>query len=183
MNSKVILGVAVIGIVLAGAIVFIVSQNKEDSNSTKNEDTQNTETGNRNSEDKKGDADIYKINQSIDLGDAVLKINDVIDPYTSEDANVEKEGYRLIALEVNLENKSTSEDFGYNFLDWKIKYNSYNGQYPIGRGSKEPSIYDSNLAPGESAIFWVTFQLESDVTDLVLEYKVASTKEKIIVQL
>lgn len=114
---------------------------------------------------------IFKIGDEIKLGDYVISVVNIQDPYKSTNQYMEpKQGNRLISVEVIYVNNSGDKTIDYNPFDWKIFDNQgYNFETGF-TDSKEPSLNSGTLNPGGKVRGWITFEVPNGSKEFKVQF-------------
>jgi len=102
---------------------------------------------------------VFKLNETIQLGDYVITVTKIIDNAASPDEfSTPDKGNKFVAIEVLYENRTNDQQLNYNPFDWKL-IDSDGYHYEMDMNSvKEPSLHDGTLNPGQKSRGWITFQ-------------------------
>ncbi len=114
---------------------------------------------------------IFKIGDSIKLGDYMVSITKTEDPYKSKNQFMNpKASNRLVAVEVTYENNTKDKSIDYNPFDWKL-FDSQGYNFQTGfTDSKEPTLSSGTLNPGGKVRGWVTFEVPNDSKQFKMQF-------------
>jgi len=101
-----------------------------------------------------------------------VTVNELVDPWQPEaGTDAASPGHRFIAIEVTIENPADADDSHYvTSFDFKLT-DSENFAYEATFSGAEPLLpEDLELAPGEKARGWVTFEINEENAVESLEY-------------
>jgi len=114
---------------------------------------------------------VFKIGDSIKLGDYMVSVTQITDPYKAKNQYMQPEkDKRLVAVEVLYENGTKDKSLDYNPMDWKM-FDSQGYNYDWGfTESKDPKLNSGTLNPGSKVRGWVTFEVPTDSKDFKMQF-------------
>ncbi len=125
-----------------------------------NEVTTSPEKIEDNQKKDKDSTKAFEIGDKIKLGDYVVKVTKIEDPYKEENEFSQPEsGNRFVAVEVYYENPTEDKTLSYNPFDWTL-YDSEGYTYEQAfTASKDPSLSSGTLNSKGKVKGWVTFEV------------------------
>lgn len=120
----------------------------------------------------KGRKDLmFKLDETIKLGDYVVTVKKIVDNAPSPDEFTTPEsGKKFVAIEVMYENPTTDKQINYNPFDWKlIDSDAYNYDADMNT-AKTPELNSGTLNPGQKARGWITFQTAKDAANFKAQF-------------
>lgn len=114
---------------------------------------------------------IFKIGDAIKLGDYVVSVATLQDPYKSTNQYMgPKAGNRLVAVEVTYQNNTQDKSIDYNPFDWKL-FDSQGYNFQSGfTDSKEPTLSSGTLNPSGKVRGWITFEVPNDSKQFKIQF-------------
>lgn len=114
---------------------------------------------------------IFKIGDAIKLGDYVVTVTQITDPYKAKNPYLQPDkDKRLVAVEVLYENGTKDKSLDYNPLDWKM-FDSQGYNYDSGfTESKDPQLNSGALNPGGKVRGWITYEVSTDAKDFKMQF-------------
>lgn len=118
---------------------------------------------NNNSEktvDKKKEVKLFQVGEDIKLGDYVISINNVENPYVEKNQYSKPgEGNKFIAVEVSYQNNTSDKTISYNPFDWKLFDGEGYNYESSWTASKKPDLSSGDINPGSKVRGWITFEV------------------------
>jgi len=111
----------------------------------------------------------FKVGEKIKLGDYYLTVNGFEDYIEENPFGQPKEGNKLFAVDVTVENNGT-EPKSYNELDFEIQ-DSTSYIYTSSIASKEPTLHSGDLQSSRNVRGWITFEIPKNTLGLELIYQ------------
>jgi hypothetical protein len=175
--AVILMGVLYINILLGSLVlvaVFILSGCSGatgTSQGVKPEKVEKPADQNAESQDTQKQQKIFRIGDTIKLGDYVIIVNKIEDPFKSSNQFMQpKAGNRLVAVDVSYLNDTTDKSLSYNPFDWKLfDSQGYNFQTGFSE-NKEPSLNSGTLNSGGKVRGWVTFEIPNDSKEFKIQF-------------
>lgn len=120
--------------------------------------------------DESSDQETYAIGDKIKLGDYVIKVEGMEDPYNESNEFLQPDaGNRYVTVEVLYENPTDDKNIDYNSWDWTL-FDSDGYNYDPSFVGKDPDLSSGTLNPGGTVRGWVTFEVRSESTNFKIQF-------------
>lgn len=148
----------------------LLPDSDEDSSSSRVDSSDSEEDSDIPTEEGESIPDTYGIAEDVQLGDYVVQVASIEDPYVSTNEFYQpEEGFRYISVDVIYDNPSSSDTLDYNPYDWKL-YDSDGYSYSHNWIGKEPMLSSGTLNPGGTARGWLTFEVPTTAANFKLQF-------------
>lgn len=122
-------------------------------------------------EESKIEAQVFKLGETIRLGDYVVSVSKMEDPYKAQNQYTQPDsGNRFVAVEVVYENGTTDKSLDYNPFDWKLFDSEGYGFESSFMADKEPRLSSGTLNPSGKVRGWLTFEVPQESKDFKLQF-------------
>jgi hypothetical protein len=150
-----------IGVLALVSFACTSSSNIDTGNTSNNDQTTATST-------PAVTAKTYKHTETVEIDGVKMSISDVKDYKSSNQFIKAKDGYKFLAISVNIENIS-SEGKSYNTLYYKLK-DKEGASYQTGLTDITPALSSGVLQPTKKAKGYVVFEVPNTIKNSDLEF-------------
>lgn len=114
---------------------------------------------------------LFSVGESIKLGDYIVTVNKVENPYVekNEFSQPEKDN-KFMAVEVSYQNNTTDKTISYNALDWKLFDGDGYNYDSSWNATKKPDLSSGDINPGSKVKGWITFEVPEKATDFKIQF-------------
>lgn len=113
----------------------------------------------------------FKTGDKIQLGDYVVQVNSILDPYieTNEYSKPENEN-KYVSIDVSYTNNTSDKTISYNVYDWKL-FDGDGYSYTNAYTTKKPNLSSGDLNAGKLVRGWVTFEVPSESKNYTVQFQ------------